>query len=263
LSQLIRPDWQHPSAYMRYGKNVIEMPLDPAYSANFNLQKGINGKNYSNTSYSRSYFLLLRDSASTTYEAYVMTIVPDTNYVNHQPGKLANNTYRQHDANFSGMVFYFTPKGQYLAGYLYNNGVLVPPITTANTITAASPGQSTHNKWVKTDVTVAPVGAACTDWYYVVYNTETYEIISSTYLYTTCTDGDGGNGDSGGSGAPPPPPKCPSSSDATQTSNVALHIKIDSTPVKPGAPGTPGFPDPTPPPCPVIVALTRAHKKQR
>lgn len=44
---------------------------------------------------------------------------------------------------------------------------------------------------------------SCMDWYWVVYNADTGEIISVTYLYTSCTggcDGDGGTGGGGGSG---------------------------------------------------------------
>lgn len=33
LSQWIKPDWQHPAAYTRGGKNVVELPIDPAQSS--------------------------------------------------------------------------------------------------------------------------------------------------------------------------------------------------------------------------------------
>jgi hypothetical protein len=54
----------------------------------------------------------------------------------------------------------------------------------------------------------------CVDWYWIIYNADTGEIISTTYLYTTCTsdcdddplddEGVGGNGDNPPPGVPGP-----------------------------------------------------------
>jgi hypothetical protein len=42
-----------------------------------------------------------------------MTILADPAYMKNDTTKLALNTYRKRDANFTGMVLYFTPKGQF------------------------------------------------------------------------------------------------------------------------------------------------------
>ncbi|WP_162429145.1 hypothetical protein [Mucilaginibacter sp. 14171R-50] len=187
LSQRVKPDWQHTATYARLGKDVIEMPVDPDSKFNSILKRKINNRAYSK-SYTRSSYLLLKDGKG--YKAYIMTIVGDSSYIKGNPGKLANNTYRQHDADFSGLVLYFTPKGKYVNGYAYKNGQLV---------TRASQTQATG----KTRVQLAEI---CTDWYDEILINDV--IVSSTYLYTTCEGGyeEPNNPGTSGSPAPPPPP---------------------------------------------------------
>ncbi|QHS54493.1 hypothetical protein GWR56_02640 [Mucilaginibacter sp. 14171R-50] len=187
LSQWVKPDWQHTATYARLGKDVIEMPVDPDSKFNSILKRKINNRAYSK-SYTRSSYLLLKDGKG--YKAYIMTIVGDSSYIKGNPGKLANNTYRQHDADFSGLVLYFTPKGKYVNGYAYKNGQLVTP---------ASQTQATG----KTRVQLAEI---CTDWYDEILINDV--IVSSTYLYTTCEGGyeEPNNPGTSGSPAPPPPP---------------------------------------------------------
>jgi hypothetical protein len=54
-----------------------------------------------------------------------MTIMADSDYLNNDLTKLARNTYRKRDADFSGMVLYFTPDGKLVNGWRYRNGQLV------------------------------------------------------------------------------------------------------------------------------------------
>jgi hypothetical protein len=97
LSQIIKPDWQHPATYARLGSNVIEMPVEPG--ANF----GLDIKNISaSKKYNKTTFLLLNNGKG--YQAYIMMIMADSAYVKNDFSKLAHNSYRQHDAD--GDVFY-------------------------------------------------------------------------------------------------------------------------------------------------------------
>lgn len=164
LSQRIKPDWQHTATYARLGKDVIEMPIDPDSKFGSILKKKVNNHTYSK-SYTRSSYLLLKGEKG--YQAYIMTIIGDSSYIKGDPGKLANNTYRQHDADFSGLVLYFTPKGKYVNGYAYKNGQLVTP---------SQPAQTSG----KTQVQLVET---CIDWYDEILINDV--IVSSTYLYTT------------------------------------------------------------------------------
>lgn len=201
LSHWVKPDWQNTATYVRNTQSVIEMPVDPG--SKFGLTMQLNKKRY-NPAYSRSYFLLLNDGAK--YEAYILTIIADSAYVNNDFSKLANNTYRKHDADFSGTVLYFTPKGDYVGGYGYKNGQLVAPgvssVKTGSTqVQSVGTGKLTTN-YMKQE---------CTDWYIVYFVDGVYQ--SDEYLTTTCVTYDDGSGEGGSGAAPaPPPPPCPSGS---------------------------------------------------
>jgi len=100
LSQLIKPDWQHSTSYVSDNKNVIEMPVDPGskFASTFKI-----GNKSLNKAYSRSYYLLINDSKK--YDAYILTIIADSSYVNNDLSKLAHNTYRKQDADFSALFY--------------------------------------------------------------------------------------------------------------------------------------------------------------
>jgi hypothetical protein len=140
LSQLIKPDWQRPESYNRLNRDVIEIPIDPTdkFSASLtNLSKTYN------KAYSRTSFLILKNGSQ--YEAYVMTIMADSAYVRNDLSKLAHNTYRSHDADFSGVVAYFTPKGKFVGSYGYKNGKLLPPAGSTPTVSSAQKTQKKDN----------------------------------------------------------------------------------------------------------------------
>ncbi|MBB5396347.1 hypothetical protein [Mucilaginibacter sp. AK015] len=226
LSQKVKPDWPHATRYTRLGKDVIEMPICPDSKFKSILKKKINNQAYSK-SYTRSSYLLLKDVKG--YKAYIMTIVADSSYIKGDPGKLANNTYRQHDADFSGLVLYFTPKGKYLNGYAYKNGQLVE---------SGSAVQSQGRTRVQ-------LAERCIDWYYDVYVNGVF--VGSIYLYTTCNTPN--PQDPGSSGSPAPPNRCdtqgplsPSTPNSPSTPSVPTalsgHVVVNNVP---GG----GFPPPT------------------
>lgn len=218
-SQRIKPDWQHTASYSRFNKQVIEMPADPSIKFETAL---LMGPTKSNKSYSRNYFLLLNDGKK--YEAYVMIVIADSNYVNHDLSKLAHNTYRKHDTDFSGSVLYFTPKGQYVNGYSYKNGQLITLIST---------GQQPENKHVQSIQNSSQKvndGIECYEWYLVHY--EDGVAVSSEYLGTTCSSMGGGGGSGGGPGNTPPdngfpPPAVTSPDFGLDDPKVCLNCRID------------------------------------
>lgn len=208
LSKLIKPDWQHATSYVSNNKNVIEIPVDPA--AKF-ISTAKYGKTAFNKIYSRSSYLLVNDGKS--YQAYILTIIADSAYVGNDLSKLSHNTYRKQDADFSGLVLYYSPKGDYLGGYAYKNGQVVIPSKT----TQQNGGQKTqtvnNGKLTPDDMAIQ-----CTDWYNDYYYDGVFQY--SVFLGTTCvgyqtggggSSGTGGNGGSGGSSTlpSPPPPPCP------------------------------------------------------
>jgi hypothetical protein len=232
FSQHIKPAWKYASNYAKLGKNVIEMPLDSSALLDFNLKNVSATASYYDKKYTRAYFLLMNDGKN--YEAYVMMVIADPAYVKNDMTKLAHNTYRKYDADFSGIVLYFTPKGEYLNGYAFQNGQLLgAPATSTQTI------QSTTDPKLKIDLS-APV--KCTDFYLITYDKETGEILDAQYLYTTCSPDVSGSGDSGGGSGAPPPPTCTPPPPPVVQSTGHLIINVATPP-----PG--GFPPPAPP-CP-------------
>lgn len=214
LSQHIKPDWQHSTSYKSSDKNVIELPIDPSIKFGSDL-KNITANRASNRSYTRSSFLLLNDGKK--YDAYIMTIIADSSYVKNDTSKLRHNTYRQHDADFSGLVLYFTPKGRYLSGYRYKDGQLVVPSTAQSG--DSKKVQSIANNQLK------PADMVCIDWYWQTYVDGV--LVSEEYLYTTCSGNSGGTGGSGGDSGTPPPP-CTTAPPQVETSVSGSHLTVNT-----------------------------------
>src|SRR3569833_1505920 len=197
LSQWIKPDWLHAETYTRFGKSVIELPIEPSAKFGLTLQFG---KKRVVPTFSRSYFQLINDGLK--YNAYVLTIIADSSYVNNDVRKLTHNTYRKRDPDFSGSVLYFTPTGIYLGGYAYKNGQLIPPTTDTRTdaarkVQSVGSGKLTPNNMV----------TECTDWYIAYFTDGVFQY--AEYLTTTCESVDDGATPGGGGSPPPPPPPCP------------------------------------------------------
>jgi hypothetical protein len=234
LTQWIKPDWQHTTSYVSNGKNIIEMPVDPnaKFASAFKI-----GNKLLNKAYSRSYYLLMNDGKE--YEAYILTIIADSGYVKNDLSKLAHNTYRKQDTDFSGLALYFTPKGDYLGGYAYNNGQLVTPTTTQQN--GSQTIQNVNNSNLKTN----DMAVECTDWFLDYYWGD--EFVYSVYTGTTCTSYNSGSGSSGsshigsGSSGTPPPPVCaptppPPAANATNGSHLTVNFIPPPNPCTPIVP---------------------------
>lgn len=235
LSQFIKPDWQHPVSYVKQSKGVIELPIDPGSKISSTLKNIVNNNTYADKANSRSSFIFLKDKNG--YKAYIMTIIADASYLKNDLSKLANNSYRKHDADFSGLVLYFTPKGKYLNGYRYTNGKLI----------IASPANKAQTTATKSNkLKVNKEEPVCIDWYWDTYVDG--ELVSEEYLYTTCSGGDD-TGGGGGGGATPPPPCTPSGGGAIE-SGGKLSVNVVAPPTDPIG-DDPGYPPPVdnPDPC--------------
>jgi len=223
-TQHLKPDWQHAATYNRLGAAVIEIPLDASSDkVASDFRDMTNNKVIYKQQYSRSTFLLL--NYGTGYNAYIMTIIADSTYLKGNLSKLANNTYRKHDADFSGVVMYFTPKGAFVSSFGYYNGKLLPPLAQSNT-SGTQAVQSLNTSALKPDEE-----SNCLAWFLDTYVDG--ELQSSVYLYTTCSQnsssGGGGGGGENGSGAgtsPAPAPCIPPQS--TSTNAVTGHLVIDA-----------------------------------
>jgi len=126
FSKIIKPDWNKSLTYTRLGSHVIELPLDTAVKLGFTPEK-VAGSYDINKNASKNSFLIIGDAAN--YNAYLMTIVADSSYLNGNFGKLANLSYRHIDKDFSGSVMYFKPTGGLVNGYQYLNGKIIKTIS--------------------------------------------------------------------------------------------------------------------------------------
>jgi hypothetical protein len=192
FSQNIQPDWKNAASYTRLKKNVVEIPIAPGSHFGWAIKNGTTGA-ITNKKYTRTSFLLFNDGKR--YGACVMMVVADSAYVGGNMGKLDHNTYRKHDADFSGMVIYFTPKGQYIGKYIYRNGQLAT--SSANKAASASTASAVKTRTanlVRDDVN-------CYDVYVESFDDD--GAVTEDYVGTTCDDGSGTLDDGGG--FPPPP----------------------------------------------------------
>jgi hypothetical protein len=253
LSQFFSPNWADAKNYTRFNDDVIEMPMDAASVI------GLKVKAIPQSS-SRSSVLILK--RGDTYKAYVMTIVGYPEYLNGDTTKLANNSYAKHDANFSGMVYYTTPEGEFVSGYTYKNGVLKGQLMDeANTPTRQTT-QSIKNNTIQ-------IVEVCTEWFQRVPNDE-----GGGYHWVWIGESDchnevietpdpanptaPPNPGSGSPGDPPAPkdPECPEQMISTiKNGKVINTLKVMLRP-----PGDGGFPPPVPPdtPCPIKEVIDTA-----
>lgn len=256
LSQLIKPDWQHNASYTRFNKPVIEIPIDPSSKFNPSIKNKTTGWS-SNQAYSRSSFILLNNGSG--YDAYVMTLIADSAYLKNDLSKLDRNKYNKRDANYSGLVLYFTPKGKYVGGWRYKDGHIV---SSGSQSGSGIKVQSTGNSKLK------PMYVECWDYW---LSSPSGDVM--IYLFTSCSGGDGGtgsNGDggpgsssggegsgggTGGSGSgsassPTPPPPC---NGAPPIIHSGGNLVVNNVPPDP-YPGD-GFPPPPTDPCTVEVPV--------
>ena len=191
FSQLIKPDWQQAINYPRQNKQVTEAPLDPVSSKTVStaLRNFSSGNIVYKKEYSRSSFVLLNNGQN--FKAYIMVTVADSAYLKGDMTKLERNTYQKREADFSGAVFYLTPKGSFVNGWFYKNGCIVNGISAQQNAVKKDKGPAVQSIDEPTET------GACISWYADYYYNG--EVMLSEYLGTTC-DGSGGSGGSGGGG---------------------------------------------------------------
>jgi len=191
---------------------VLEIPIDP--SNNILSQLHTKNKAFSKKEYSRSSFLIMK--GSTGYEAYILTIIADSAYLKGNLNKLDRTTYAKRDAGFSGMVFYFTPKGKYVQGYAYKNGQLLT--ADANNSNASQSKLKTNTIWEQ-----------CTDYYLDTWVNDV--LVGEEYEYSICDYWDDGMGNNDpGANDPPPPPHCPISNVTVSNTGSKLHVNVITAP---------------------------------
>jgi hypothetical protein len=223
---------------------VIEIPVDPSNKIAAALKNRTTGQVVAVKENSKSSFILLNDG--TGYQAFIMTIIAEPDYLQSNPAGLAKNTFRKRDVNFSGMVLYFTPKGKFVSAYAYKNGKLVTPASKAAVALAPQSFAS-----VKKLEVAAPDDGDCIDWYWDVYLNNQY--VGSYYLYTTCDAYTPPTGGGGGSD-----PLCPASAMKALSSHIGVTPRVNVAYPGDGDGGGDdgggGFPDPSPTPTPCPVA---------
>ncbi|MEZ2337220.1 hypothetical protein AB6735_16360 [Mucilaginibacter sp. RCC_168] len=266
FSQVIKPDWGHVAAYIRFGDNVIEMPLDAAASAKIALGlKNEKGDQAYDPALSRSSFLLIKQLGK--YNAYIMTVIADAAYLKGDLSKLDHNKYNKRDSDFSGVVLYSTPKGAFVSGWTYKNGFITGKISTDSNPAGTTQNGSQATQGLKTNTNAQKV-TVCTEWYQTVsFNGITYP---STYLGETCvtfTTGGGGDGSGGGTGSgggsvggggSNGSTSSPSTSCVLGLNNIGSQGKTTVNSLKTQTLATPigGFPPPTGNPCPTTNVTT-------
>ncbi|WP_419700712.1 hypothetical protein [Mucilaginibacter sp. NFX135] len=255
LSQLIKPDWQHTVNYKRSDQPVLEIPLELSVKFVSALKNMTTSSFVYSKDYSRSSFLLLQDGEH--YNAYIMTIIADAAYLKNDVTKLDHNKYNKRDTDFSGVVLYSTPKGVFVSGWFYKNGMITQALQP-NGSTVNSGGQkvqSLHPELTEVD---------CTDWYQ--YSEVDGTVVDVKFLGTTCNQHGGdnsgnggapsGSGGGGGAGAtpskPPPPPPCTGTNSSTlKVQSTDGHLVVYKNVVQPPpGDGDGTFPPPTTPPPP-------------
>jgi hypothetical protein len=262
FSQRIKPDWNHVVTYTRFDDDIIEMPLDSMTSAKMNLGlKNEKGDQVYNSAFSRSSFLLIKQLGK--YNAYIMTIVADPAYLKGNLNKLDHNKYNKRDSDFSGVVLYSTPKGTFVNGWTYKNGVITGNISGGITSTGNNTtGGDQTTQSLNTNNNAQKI-TVCTEWYQTVtFNGTSY----SSYLGESCVTftagggGDGGGapggtggGSGGGSGSSSPSQgTIPNPCVPTVLNNISNEQKTAVNSLQPQTAVTPigGFPPPTGIPCP-------------
>ncbi|PUZ25110.1 hypothetical protein DCC81_12435 [Chitinophaga parva] len=99
---------------------------------------------------------------------------------------------------FTGEISISMVNRAFINGLVYRSGQMSGKRNLAS-------GASLKTKWLLANSSIGSsrtenVAPACDDWYYVVIDLETQEIVSVTYAYSVCPEG-GGSGGGGGTGA--------------------------------------------------------------
>ncbi|QQL48781.1 hypothetical protein [Mucilaginibacter ginkgonis] len=158
----------------------------------------------------------------------------DSAWLNGDRNKLENLRYNKRDADFSGLVMYFTPKGQLTDVWRYVNGKII--LQTSN---SGNQKQSLTSN----EIHVNTQEKECWD-YYLVPMTNGRPDGPEQYLFTICYEiSGGGGGGADGDGAPPATPNNPKPNCSVPTGNQS--IKVQNLPPDGGGDDGTGYPQPT------------------
>jgi len=215
------------------------------------------------------------------YQAYIMTIIGDPSYLKGDLTKLDNNKYNKRDSDFTGIVYYSTPKGAFVNAWTYQSGKVMAKISP----NAASTGSAETNNSIQIDaIKTNLIGiTVCYAWTQTTtYEGHTYPPVTlDSYCVTTyaggmgggpdnnggsgSTGGDGGGGGTGSTPGTPPAPKddpCAPKGGAVESIGKTVSVnglqtntyQPPATPVDPGG----GFPPPDGNvPCATVVTSTQ------
>jgi hypothetical protein len=278
-SQGVKPDWDNGATYTRFDDDVVELPVDAANSGKLavGLKEQTTGTEYKQEN-SMSSFLLIKKLG--TYHAYIMTIIGDPSYLKGDLTKLDNNKYNKRDSDFTGIVYYSTPKGTFVNAWTYQNGKVTAKISPSVASTDSNEtSNSVKTDAIKTNLTGITVCYAWTQT--TTYEGHTYPPVTlDSYCVTTYAGGmgggpdnnggagsTGGNGGGGGTGstpgAPPAPKDDPCAPKGGAVESIGKTVSVNglqtntyqppATPVDPGG----GFPPPDGNvPCATVVTGT-------
>lgn len=151
------------------------------------------------------------------YVAYAMTIMGDSSYIKGDYSKLANNTYRKKDKDFTGWVLYHQLNGTFVNGWRYVNGQVTSaahynPGTAPSTQAVQSVSSPKVNVLQTCDITIVwHIFSLCS---YAISDVTLSHPQDCTYIarfagaYSTCSDVPVNNPGGDPSAPPPTLPPC-------------------------------------------------------
>ncbi|HZY38545.1 MAG TPA: hypothetical protein VFE53_17925 [Mucilaginibacter sp.] len=249
-NQTFVPYWDKANTYTIDSLAYIELPALKRGDMAMSFQN-VNPASF-NFSKSQSLTSLIIVNKNGNFYMYAMTILADSSYLNGNYNKLANNTYRHKDQNFSGNVYYHRMDGSFVNGWRFQNGLVTGVITLAAPGTPTGPVTQGANKPV---VNVAEIQdcqttTTTTYWeqcsYYIddVNDENPFDCFDYTTeaSYTTCSTVPVGSTGGGSSSNPTPPNPCttpPADSSTTPVQALRFRVRV-ADPNPPGNPQPPG-----------------------
>jgi hypothetical protein len=267
-SKIISPYWSKATAFTsKKGLNIVEAPAlkkgDMAFARNMpaNLSKYDFSQSGSLTS-----MLILKQGKQ--HAAYAMTILGDSSYIKGDYSKLANNTYRKKDKDFTGWVLYHQLNGTFVNGWRYVNGKVTAaahynPGTATSTQAVQSVSTPQVNVLQTCDITIVwEIFSLCS---YANSDVTLSSPQDCTYTarfvgaYSTCSDvpATDPSGGTQTAPAPPTPPCVPqsggSAAPAAVNSKTTLALKANKQTVLVAQPTDPPPTDPNGEIVPVLL----------
>ena len=137
--------------------------------------------------------------------AFLMTQIGDPSFLKNHNYNVNENTYFKKMKDFTGLVLFHTPEGDFINGWRFKDGKVDGSVNidtgyTPNSLLKVTQACSTYQ--------VTTYWEQCTDWYggdgqFIYTGCNNY---TTTSYYSICTSSDGGGGGGGGGVAPTPTP---------------------------------------------------------